>query len=81
VKVVGFRWWFFPFVLTTLVFALGWLGPEVEPINAGGSHLFGLRFIPACTPFGVDAFCGLDYVFVAGMAMLWIIFWMFGDLK
>jgi hypothetical protein len=66
-------------VLTAAIFMAGWIGPEVMPIDAGGSHLLGLRFLPACTPFGVDAFCGLDYFFVAGMALLWFTFWFIGD--
>ena len=50
------------FVAWAAVFAYGWdaATPEATAFNAGGTHAWGLRFMPACTPFGADATCGWD---------------------
>ena len=57
------------------VFAYGWdeATPEATAFNAGGTHAWGLRFMPACTPFGADATCGYDLLLLLALAVSLIV--------
>ena len=63
----------FVIILIIGVFFYGWIMPEKYNIADGESHLLGLKFMPPCTPFGSDATCGYDMLFLFPITIVLII--------
>jgi len=46
-----------------MLFYIGWYGTLYES-EGNMTSGFGLRFLPPCTPFGANATCGYDILFL-----------------
>jgi len=60
-------------IVTIIIFATGWTMPEPYEVKEGESHLFGLKFMPPCRPFGTDVTCGYDMVFLYPFTIAWLL--------
>ena len=60
------------FLAAVLIY--GWFyAPEAPPLNANGTHLLGLKFVPACTPQLMNATCGYDIIYTLGLLALFLL--------
>lgn len=65
-------------VFWVAVFAYG-LHPdswEAPAIDTNGTHMLGLRFMPACAPFGYGVSCGYDGLLLLAVvgSFIWVVF-------
>ena len=71
-------YWLISLLLIGSVFVYGWFIAEpAEPLCYGKcenpSHLFGLKFMPPCEPFGVDSTCGADTLLIIPLLVIWLV--------
>ena len=58
-----------------IMFIYGWFMPEKYNIIEGESHMLGLKFVPPCTPSGINATCGYDLFFIFIIIIIFFIFY------
>ena len=73
-------YWLFVLLAMVSVCVYGWfISPEAgemcEPGTrcGNGSHYFGLKFMPKCTPFGGNSTCGADLLLLIPFLLLLVI--------
>ena len=62
-------------VVLVLIFVIGWTMEEPYPPEAfenGETHVWGLKFMKPCTPFGSDVSCGFDFILIIIIIILFI---------